>query len=94
MQSATSQIKNSAIQSQRGQGKQVEQAVDKVTKAATLPSYTRAAAAQRLNDLPEKPERGVYYDVPHRRPNPTGWRTKRHIKRKLLSHSNKRYAAL
>ncbi len=93
-QSATSQIKNTAIQSQREQGKQVAHVAGRDTKPATLPSYTRAAAAQRLNDLPEKPERGVYYAVPHRRTNPTGWRTKRHIKRKLLSHSNKRYAAV
>jgi membrane peptidoglycan carboxypeptidase len=60
---------------------------------AKMPLHSRAAAAQRLNDLPEKPARGVYYEVPHRRPYPTGWRTKRHIKRKLLSQSNRRYAA-
>ena len=60
---------------------------------AQLPVYSRAAAAQRLNMQPERPERGTYYAVPHRQLNPTGWRTKRHIKRKNLRHSNQRYAA-
>ncbi len=91
---APSSIQSSSIQFQGEQGKQVAQTTGKVAKPATLPSHTRAAAAQRLNDLPERPARGVYYDVPHRRLNPTGWRTKRHIKRKLLSYSNKRYAAV
>ncbi len=61
---------------------------------AQLPTHSRAAAAQRLNAQPGHPERGVYYTVPHRQTNPTGWRTKRHIKRKYLRHSNQRYAAL
>lgn len=60
---------------------------------AQLPAHSRAAAAQRLNAQPERPERGVYYAVPHRQTNPTGWRTRRHIKRKYLRHSNQRYAA-
>ncbi len=61
---------------------------------AQLPVHSRAAAAQRLNALPERPERGAYYAVPHNMPNPTGWRTKRHIKRKNLRNSNQRYAAV
>ena len=61
---------------------------------AQLPVHSRAAAAQRLNALPERPERGAYYAVPHNQPNPTGWRTKRHIKRKNLHNSNLRYAAV
>lgn len=63
-------------------------------QVAQLPAHSRAAAAQRLNTLPERPERGVYYAVPHNQPNPTGWRTKRHIKRKYLRSSNLRYAAI
>lgn len=59
--------------------------VERPSMPAKMPVHSRAAAAQRLNDLPEKPARGVYYEVPHRRPYPTGWRTKRHIKRKLLN---------
>jgi len=63
-------------------------------QGAQLPVHSRAAAAQRLNTLPERPERGVYYAVPHNQPNPTGWRTKRHIKRRNLRNSNLRYAAV
>ncbi len=63
-------------------------------QVAQLPVHSRAAAAQRLNTLPERPERGAYYAVPHNQPNPTGWRTKRHIKRKNLRNSNLRYAAV
>ncbi len=63
-------------------------------QVAQLPVHSRAAAAQRLNALPQPPERGTYYAVPHKQPNPTGWRTKRHIKRKNLRNSNLRYAAV
>ncbi|MBE3561600.1 MAG: transglycosylase domain-containing protein [Ktedonobacteraceae bacterium] len=62
-------------------------------RPARLPAYTRAAAAQRLNDVPEQPIRGVYYPVPHRQLQPPGWRTKRHLKRKNLHFSNLRYLA-
>lgn len=61
-------------------------------KPAKLPVHSRAAAAQRLNDIPEPPDRGVYYPVPHHLTNPPGWRTKRYIKRKNLRQSNLRYA--
>ncbi len=63
-------------------------------RQAQLPVHSRAAAAQRLNEQPERPERGVYYAVPHRQLKPVGWRTKRHIKRKNLRQSNLRYAAV
>ncbi len=72
---------------------EITQKVSKGRLPAQLPAHSRAAAAQRLNTQPERPERGVYYAVPHRQVNPTGWRTKRHIKRKNLRHSNQRYAA-
>ncbi|MBO0793265.1 MAG: transglycosylase domain-containing protein [Ktedonobacteraceae bacterium] len=62
-------------------------------KPARLPAHSRAAAAQRLGDLPEQPVRGVYYPVPHRLHQPAGWRTKRHLKRKNLRLSNLRYAS-
>ncbi len=61
---------------------------------ARLPKHSRAAAAQRLNTIPEQPRRGIYYPVPHRLPQPTGWRTRRYLKRKNLHASNSRYAAI
>ncbi len=63
-------------------------------KPATLPVTSRAAAAQRLNALPEKPARGVYYPVPHRKTAPTGWRTRRYIKRRHLRRSAEQYAVV
>ncbi|QBD80727.1 penicillin-binding protein [Ktedonosporobacter rubrisoli] len=60
---------------------------------AKLPENSRAARAQRLNDMPEEPTRGVYYKVPHKLSQPTGWRTKRHLKRRNLHLSNLRYLA-
>jgi membrane peptidoglycan carboxypeptidase len=63
-------------------------------RPAKLPEHSRAAAAQRLSDLPQKPTRGVYYAVPHRLTHPTGWRTRRYIKRKHLRRSNEQYTAI
>src|ERR1700730_12478564 len=60
---------------------------------AKLPPHSRAAAAQRLNDIPLPPERGVHYDVEHLQVHPTGWRTKRHLKRKNLHSTSLRQAA-
>ncbi|MBV9232326.1 MAG: transglycosylase domain-containing protein, partial [Chloroflexi bacterium] len=91
-QAASSAIQSSFTPSDGVENKAPTQEMGSIAPAK-LPAYTRAAAAQRLNDLPEKPARGVYYEVPHRRLYPTGWRTKRHIKRKLLNQSNRRYAA-
>jgi penicillin-binding protein 1A len=61
------------------------------TVPAKLPAHSRAAAAQKLDDQPLKNIRGVYYPVPHRNLNPTGWRTKRHIKRRYLRRSAQQY---
>jgi len=61
------------------------------TVPAKLPAHSRAAAAQKLDDQPLKNVRGVYYPVPHRNLNPTGWRTKRHIKRRNLRRSAQQY---
>ena len=61
------------------------------TVPAKLPVHSRAAAAQKLDDQPLKNIRGVYYPVPHRNLNPTGWRTKRHIKRRNLRRSAQQY---
>jgi membrane peptidoglycan carboxypeptidase len=61
-------------------------------KPATLPVHSRAAAAQRLNDLPANPMRGVYYPVPHRLTQQPGWRTRRYIKRRALERSRQQYA--
>ena len=65
-----------------------------IPKPARLPVHSRAAAAQRLNDLPQRPARGAYYPVPHRLVQPTGWRTRRSIKRKALQRSNQQFAAI
>jgi membrane peptidoglycan carboxypeptidase len=59
---------------------------------ARLPANSRAAAAQRLEERPEKPPVGVYYAAPHLVTHPRGWRLKRHFKRKNLHRSNLRYA--
>lgn len=63
-------------------------------KPATLPTHSRAAAAQRLNDLPQHPARGVHYLAPHRSAHALGWRTRRHLKRKNLRRSNQQVAAM
>ena len=61
---------------------------------AKLPIHSRAAAAQRLDAHPERNIHGTYYPVPHRNLHPTGWRMKRHLKRKSLRRSNQQYAAI
>jgi membrane peptidoglycan carboxypeptidase len=63
-------------------------------KPATLPVYSRAAAAQRLNDIPQQPTRGVHYLAPHKSAHALGWRTRRHLKRKNLRRSNLHAAAM
>jgi hypothetical protein len=63
-------------------------------KPAKLPTHSRAVAAQRLNDVPEKPRRGAYYAVPHRRIHPTGWRTRRYIKRRALERTSRQVASI
>lgn len=63
-------------------------------KPATLPEYSRAAAAQRLNDMPLPPTRGVHYMAPQRRTHMVGWRTRRYLLRKNLRRSNLRAAAM
>ncbi len=65
---------------------------EKKRTPARLPEYSQAAAAQRLNDVPEAPVHGVHYEVPHLRTHPTGWRTKRYIKRKNLRETMGRLA--
>jgi len=84
---------SSSLQQSSQTGISSEQPIETRT-VAQLPTHSRAAAAQRLNAQPEHLERGVYYAVPHRQTHPTGWRTKRHIKRKYLHQSNQRYAAI
>ncbi len=65
---------------------------DHATAPAKLPAHSRAAAAQKLDDLPLKNARGVYYPVPHRMVNPPGWRTRRHIKRRNLRRTAQQYS--
>src|SRR5438067_3796423 len=61
---------------------------------AKLPVHSRAAAAQKLDERPMRNIRGVYYPVPHRNSNPSGWLTRRHLKRKNLRRSNQQVAAI
>src|SRR5437867_2353125 len=58
---------------------------------ALLPNQSRATEAQKLNDRPQEAMPGAYYTVPHHRPYPTGWRIRRHVKRKNLHRSNHQY---
>ena len=64
------------------------------TVPAKLPAHSRAAAAQKLDERPLNNIRGAYYPVPHHNPNPRGWRTRRHIKRRNLHRSNLQYLAI
>ncbi|HZS75068.1 MAG TPA: transglycosylase domain-containing protein [Ktedonobacteraceae bacterium] len=64
----------------------------KSVRPAKLPEHSRAVAAQRLSEIPERPARGAYYPVPHRRHHPPGWRTRRYLKRKKLRKTNEKYA--
>ncbi|HCF86730.1 MAG TPA: hypothetical protein DEV72_16210, partial [Ktedonobacter sp.] len=64
------------------------------TVPAKLPVHSRAAAAQKLDKHPLNNIRGVYYPAPHHNPNPNGWRTRRHFKRKYLHRSNQQYQAI
>lgn len=63
-------------------------------KPAALPVHSRAAAAQRLNDMPQQPTRGIHYPAPHRSRHALGWRTRRHLKRKNLRRSNQQAAVM
>src|SRR6266571_4097572 len=64
------------------------------TVPAKLPAHSRAAAAQKLDERPLNNIRGAYYPVPHHNPNPRGWRTRRHIKRRNLHRTNLQYLAI
>ena len=61
-----------------------EEITSSAVTPAKLPPHSQAAVAQRLNDVPGKPIPGFIYNVPQLRQHPAGWRTKRHIKRKIL----------
>ncbi len=60
--------------------------------AAKLPKRSRAAAAQRLGDVPYKASPGVSYDASYHRLHDSRWRLKRHWKRKNLRLSRSRDA--
>jgi penicillin-binding protein 1A len=60
---------------------------------AKLPTYSQAAAAQRLGDTPEAPAPGVFYDAPQTPLHEKGWYLKRYLKRKNLRGTNARVAA-
>ncbi len=69
------------------------QAPPRATGPAIPPVHSRAAAAQRLNELPMLPTPGTYYPVAQRPLYPLGWRTRRYWKLKKLRASNQRFAA-
>ena len=60
--------------------------------AAKLPKSSRAAAAQRLGDVPMKASPGISYEGSHHRLHDSKWRMKRHWKRKNLRLSRSRDA--
>lgn len=66
---------------------------DNTDRPAKLPAPVQTSG-QRLSELPPRPDRRVYHEIPHRRMHPVGWRTRRHFKRKKLRRSNKQYAAV
>jgi penicillin-binding protein 1A len=73
------------------EGADEQKATHRPITPAKLPANSRAAAAQRLNDIPLEPVRGVYYEATHHKEHPQGWHFKRHLKRKNLRLSNLRY---
>ncbi len=92
----TSLVETSATELQNNQqaSTELKATTNAASMSAKLPTHSRAAAAQRLSDMPAHPTRGVYYSVPHRKTQQTGWRTRRHLKRKNLRQSNMRFAAI
>ncbi|HEY4387093.1 MAG TPA: transglycosylase domain-containing protein [Ktedonobacteraceae bacterium] len=60
-------------------------------RPAKLPKYSRAAAAQRLGDLPSRVVPGFTYEVAHHPLHISKWWTKRHWKRKNLRSTQERY---
>ncbi|HLX41137.1 MAG TPA: biosynthetic peptidoglycan transglycosylase, partial [Ktedonobacteraceae bacterium] len=61
------------------------------TSPARLPAYSKAAAAQNLISQPQRPNKGLYYSVPHRNPYPRGWRMHRHLRRRNLRRSRQQF---
>jgi membrane peptidoglycan carboxypeptidase len=61
-----------------------------VATPAKLADNSRAAAAQRLSDQPDKVAPGFYYEATHHRRHETGWHFKLHLKRRNLHLSNLR----
>jgi membrane peptidoglycan carboxypeptidase len=61
-----------------------------VSTPAKLAESSRAAAAQRLSDQPDKVAPGFYYEATHHRLHENGWHIKHHIKRRNLHLNNLR----
>ncbi|HTK07560.1 MAG TPA: transglycosylase domain-containing protein [Ktedonobacteraceae bacterium] len=62
-------------------------------RPAKLPKHSRAAAAQRLGDLPDKRVQGFTYEAAHHPLHVSKWWTKRHWKRKNLRSTQERYVS-
>ena len=71
-----------------------EKTPSKTVIPVRLPAQSQAAIAQRLNDVPERPDPGFLYSAPHLRQHPAGWRTRRYLKRKKLRLCSTRAAAV
>ncbi len=61
---------------------------------AKLPAHSSAAAAQRLNDVPERPTSGLDYPVSQHLVHESGWRAKHHLKRKFFRQTLNRIAGV
>jgi membrane peptidoglycan carboxypeptidase len=70
-----------------------DEGTERRRQPAKLPTYSQAAAAQRLADVPEQQPRGVMYEASQTRLHEPGWYTKRHLKRRNLRLSNLKVAA-
>src|SRR5258708_1969509 len=68
--------------------------VNNAPEPANLPATSRAAVSQRLNNVPEKPAWGANFSVPDKKTQPTGWLTRRYVKRRHLHHYIEQYSAV
>lgn len=69
-----------------------DEGTERRRQPAKLPTYSQAAAAQRLADVPEQQPRGVMYEAAHTRLHESGWHTKRYLKRRNLRATNEKTA--
>src|ERR1700753_3198183 len=61
---------------------------------AKVPAHSSAAVAQRLNDIPERHVASQYCPVSQHLIHESGWRAKRHLKRKFFRQTMNRLASV